>query len=465
MTVPLFENGGFMQKAHRLSEIDSAVNKFQPVTPDHPFYVNFDHVRGDFQESELMSMLNVRLENGQYKFDYQANRSNQTIVFLAGMRGSGKTSELAKYARRLHSSECFFVVTCNVDEQLDMDRVQYMDIVIFQLERLLEEAQRQGLSLSDDIVDSMKRWFDERVVEINRSLKAEGNAELEVGTDNPFSITSLMSLLGITARLKAGLSGSAERAVKIRQSFQNRFADFSQKFNTFIELVNEQLRRKNMGKEVLFIIDGLEKTMSADTRRKIIMEESNRIRQIRVNTLFTLPIELMKEEQRIRQFGEIISFPFIKVKERNGAVCAPAVQLFQEFIAKRIDSNLFENQATIDLAIEYSGGSPRQLLRILEQANWFTQPETATITYANMQRAIEKLGNNIARYLEPEEFQVLKAIKNDLEKGNPIGFDSNIQSLLEKEIIFEYNDGTYKRVNPLLEESKLYRHHVLNTAS
>lgn len=455
-----------MQKAHKLSEIDSAVNKFQPVTPDHPFYVNFDHVRGDFQESELMSMLNVRLEKGQYKFDYQANRNNQTVVFLAGMRGSGKTSELAKYAKRLHSSECFFVVTCNVDEQLDMDKVQYMDIVIFQLERLLEEAQRQGLSLSDDIIGSMKRWFDERVVEINRSLKAQGNAELEVGTDKPFSITSLLGqLLGITAKLKAGLSGSAERAVKIRQSFQNRFADFSQKFNTFVELVNEQLRRNNMGKEILFIIDGLEKTMSADTRRKIIMEESNRIRQIRVNTLFTLPIELMKEEQRIRQFGEIISFPFIKVKERDNTTCSPAIKLFKEFVEKRVDSSLFESPETIDLAIEYSGGSPRQLLRIIEQANWFAQPETAKITRANMQRAIEKLGNNIARYLEPEEFQVLKSLKKDLEKGNPIGFDSNIQSLLEKEIIFEYNDGTYKKVNPLLEVSKLYQHHVLSDAS
>lgn len=455
-----------MEKAHKLSEIDAAVNKFQPVTPNHPFYVNFEHVRGDFQEQELMSMLNVRVENRQYIFDYQSNRNNQTIVFFAGMRGSGKTSELAKYAQQLNSPECFFVVTCNVDEQLDMDKIQYMDIVIFQLEQLLSKAEDEGLELSDDIVDSMKRWFEERVIEINKSLKAEGNAEIEMSTDKPFSIGSLLGqLLGITAKLKAGLSGSAERAVKIRQSFQNRFTDFSQKFNTFIELVNEELRRAKKGKEVLFIIDGLEKTMSADTRRRIIMEESNRIRQIKVNTIFTLPIELMKEEQRIRQFGEIISFPFIKIKERDGSVCQNAIQLFEEFIEKRIDKALFENKKTIQLAVEYSGGSPRQLLRILEQANWFTNSEDGKITESNMRRAIEKLGNGIARYLEPNDFQILKSLKQDLENGNPIGFDSNIQNLLEKEIIFEYNDGTYKRVNPLLEVSKLYLYHVISASS
>lgn len=450
-----------MEKANTLSEIDAAVNKFQPVTPDHPFYVNFENIRGDFQEQELMSMLNVRFQDGKYRFDYQPNRYNQTIVFLAGMRGSGKTSELAKYAQLLDSPDCFFVVTCNVDEALDMDNIQYMDIVIFQLEQLLKKAKEEGISLSDDILSDMKRWFDERLIEINKSLKAESNAAIEVGNDKSFSIGSLLGqLLGITTHLKAGLSGSAERAVKIRQSFQNRFPDFSRKFNTFVELVNGRLRREGKGKEVLFIIDGLEKTMSADTRRKIIMEESNRIRQIKVNTIFTLPIELMKEEQRIRQFGEIISFPFIKIFERDGRPCHEAMKRFEEFVGKRINLELFDHIDTVRLAIRYSGGSPRQLLRILEQANWFTVQDEGQITQANMNRAIEKLGNNMARYLEPTDFEILKSLKNDLEQGNPIGFNSNIQNLLEKEIIFEYNDGTYKKVNPLLEISKLYKHHI-----
>ncbi len=81
-----------------------------------------------------------------------------------------------------------------------------------------------------------------------------------------------------------------------------------------------------------------------------------------------------------------------------------------------------------------------------------------------MQRAIDKLGNATARYLEPTDFAILKTLKTDLDAGNPIGFDSSIQNLLEKEIIFEYNDGTYKRVNPLLEVSKLYQHRVVGEA-
>jgi len=449
-----------MKKATRLAEIDSAVNKFTPVTPDHPFYVDFKDLRGDFQERKVMRILKVEVNpDGSYIFDFRPNQANKTLLFLAGMRGLGKTSELAKYAKLLNSPGCFFVVTCNVDEELDMDNVQYMDVLIFQLEKLLSLAGKAGLKLDEGILKSMQKWFEDRVKEINTSLKGEGSAEIEV--DSAQTIPGLFAkLLGITAKLKLGLSGSRERAETIRTNFKNRFIDFSIKFNTFIEQTNEQLRRQQIGQEVLFIVDGLEKTMSADTRRKIILDESNRIRQIKANTIFTLPIELMKEEQRIRNFSEIITFPFIKVKERDGKMVAPAMEKLREFVFKRIDSRLFDDASTVDVAIHHSGGSPRQLLRIIEHANWRADDSLGIITQRNMEDAIDELGNNIARYLEPEDFILLKELKSELIAGNPIGFNSKIQGLLEKEVIFEYNDGTYKCVNPLLERSKLYLHHV-----
>jgi hypothetical protein len=451
-----------MKQATRLDEIDAVVDKFTPVTPDNPFYVDFKNLRGDFQERKVMRILNVKLNaEGKYEFNYDPNRTNKTLLFLAGMRGSGKTSELAKYAQLLNSPNCFFVVTCNVDNDLDMDNVQYMDILIFQLEQLLIRANKENLNLDSYILESMNTWFQERVKEINTSLKAEGSAEIELDTDKPLSLGTLFSkMLGLTARLKMGLSGSKTHADTIRNSFKNRFVDFSNTFNTFIEETNRQLRQENKAREILFIVDGLEKTMSADTRRKIIMEESNRIRQIKANTIFTLPIELMKEEQRIRNFSEIITFPFIKLKERGGSPVEQAIKHFEEFVYKRVAPELFDSPETVKTAIAYSGGSPRQLLRIIERANWYADEVLGKITSADMEKTLDELGNNIARYLEPGDFALLKRLKKDLQAGNPIGFSNDIQGLLEKEVIYEYNDGTYKCVNPLLERSKLYKFNV-----
>lgn len=453
-----------MQKAFKLEDIDAAVNKFQPVTPDHEFYVNFENVRGEFQERDVMRILNVDKKNGQYIYNAQSNVNNKTLLFLAGMRGSGKTSELAKYAKSLDSKSCFLVITCNVDEELDMDNIQYMDILIFQLEKLLQRADNIDLRLDDVILESMQKWFQERVKEINRSLTANGSLEIETGIgseEQGFSVKGILGkLLGITAKLKAELGGSYERAESVRETFRRRFSDFSVKFNAFIEQTNDQLRREQKAQEVLFIVDGLEKTMSSETRRRIVMEESNRLRQIRANTIFTLPIELMKEKQRIRQFAEIINFPFVKLFERDNIPVEVACLLFEEFVYKRIDAALFDKNETVQLAIRYSGGSPRQLLRILERASWLRFDEQSQIIRENVEAAIEKIGNDYVQYLLPDEWSALSKLKTDLEQGNPIGFDEVMQGLLEKEIVFEYNDGTFKRVNPLVEKSKLYAHYV-----
>ncbi len=458
-----------MEKALKLNGIDAAVNRFEPVQPDHPFYVNFENLRGDFQERKVMNILNVSRVDGQYTFDYQPNRFNKTLLFLAGMRGSGKTSELAKYAQKLHSRDCFFVVTCNIDIELDMDNVQYMDILVFQLEKLVDAAIDVNLTINDAILDSMNVWFQERVKEINKSLQLEGSAELEIGSDDgkPFSAVGLLGkLLGVTGKLKAGLSGSSERASTIRTTLKNRFSDFAVKFNTFIEQVNEQLRREDKGQELLFIVDGLEKTLTTELRRKIIMEESNRIKQIKANTIFTLPIELMQEEeeQYIRQFSEIITFPFIKIIERDGQPVPKAIARFEEMVCKRISADLFDSIKTIHLAIQYSGGSPRQLLRIIQRALWETDYDQQQITEDAVQQAIKQEATSTARFLSPSDYDTLRQIKAQLDAGKDIGFDSSIQQLLEKEIIFEYNDGTYKRVNPLVEASRLYRQNVIDVA-
>lgn len=100
-------------------------------------------------------------------------------------------------------------------------------------------------------------------------------------------------------------------------------------------------------------------------------------------------------------------------------------------------------------------------MRIIERASWLRGDDQTQLTLQNITSAIEKIGNDYSQYLIPEEWEVLATIKTDLEKGNPIGFDEVMQGLLEKEIVFEYNDGTFKRVNPLVEKSKLYAHRVL----
>jgi hypothetical protein len=266
--------------------------------------------------------------------------------------------------------------------------------------------------------------------------------------------------LALAAKLKANITGSKENADKIRTVLRNNFSDLAKKLNEFIEHINMRLRNKHKAQELLFIIDGLEKIATSDIRKKIILEESNRLKQIKVQTLFTLPIELMPQAQRLNMFSTVVSFPCVKIRERDGTIIEEAVARFEDFVYKRIAPHLFDSPATVRKAILFGGGSPRELLRILEYANMFADEDSNQITAHDLDKGIKKLAALTSQYISQADLDHLKTLKEANAQGRYIPFDEGWQDLLEKLIVLEYNDGSYKRVNPIVEQSPLYQQYV-----
>jgi hypothetical protein len=442
------------RKANNLDEVDNAVRLDVPIDSNHEFFTNFSDVRGDFEDRMIYKSFNVNPKT--FTFNEVANRGNNTLLFLAGMRGSGKTTELTKYAKKMHNKDCFFCVTCNLDDALDMNDLEYMDILIFQMERLFEEAQKAKLTIPKDIISSLQKWFMERIEEANRSIKRENGFEIELKAETP----SFFSFLKLTGKLKSNLSGSKENAEKIRTVFKNNFTDFARKINEFIATVNIVLREENLARELLFIIDGMEKTSTPEIRRKLVLGEFERIKQINVNTIFTLPIELMAESSRLMQRNEVVSFPFIKIREKDGTVCEEAVKRFETFTYNRIDRKLFDGPDTVRCAILYGGGSPREYLRVLQFANMYADEDKGVIDSAALEKGVSKLAAKTSQYITTEDLKLLKTLKEANESQTPIPYGPEWQDLLEKLIVLEYNDGTYKRVNPVVEVSELYKKYV-----
>lgn len=451
----------FYKKANTLEEVDNAVRLDVPINATHKFFTNFTEVRGEFEEKVFYKALNVNVKNKKYTFNPEINKRNKQTIFLAGMRGSGKTTEIAKYVDKLHNPQCFFCVVCNLDDQekgLDLNDMEYMDILIFQIERLITELEDKGVELENNILEILKNWFEQRVEEVNKVIKEEHGFELEVKASTP---NFLSSFFKITSKLKSNLKDNKENAQTIRTVLKNNFTEFAKKLNLFLEYVNVELRKQNIAQELLFIIDGLEKTASMDIREKIIIKENNRFRQIKAYTIFTLPIELMDKKPFLESGGfHVNMFPFVKLQKRNGEYIDKAIAKFEEFIYKRIDEELFESKDVVKKAIFYSGGSPRELLRILEYASIYADENLGKITLDAMNKVIKKRASETAQYLLEEDFKILKILKENNEQGIQTVFSEEFKKLMESGIVMEYNDGTYKRVNPVVAKSELYKQYV-----
>lgn len=440
----------FMHKATNFFEIPNAVDFTEPIASDSEFYVDFSRLRGNFTDKRLFRYLSVNPNTFAYT---EQNFVNKKVLFLAGHRGSGKTTELKRITKLLQNPNCFFTVFCDLKEEaLDLNNLDFVDILLFILENLISELNAKGIAVKESVLKSFYDWYSERIEEINN--RKESQIRIETGIEGKYTIPLI---LNVFAKLRTSLSGTHETKEIIRTTFKNKFSEFALKFNEFTEEIARNLRGKKKAKDILFVIDGFEKIGSLENRRKIILEDSNRLIAVKTNMLITLPIELMKEESRLSNFSEVILFPNVKIKEKDNSKVEEAFKKFEELIDKRIDSKLFESKDLAQKIIEFSGGSPREVLRIIHRS--YIESEKEIITQKSVENAIKAL-SSVANYLTESELLKLKELKEANEKNEEVSYDSVLQELLEKRIVFEYNTGSYRRVSPIIEVSKIYQQYV-----
>ncbi|MFA6138332.1 MAG: hypothetical protein WC667_09615 [Sulfurimonas sp.] len=424
-----------MSKANNFYEILNAVEFNNPIDETDEFFTDFSGLRKGFNEKKIFKMLNINPNTKECNTLTSPQR-----VFLSGHRGTGKTTELLKLRNEINKTNCFLTIFCDVsNEELDINNIDFVDVVIFMLEQLVKELKDEKINISKKDVESFYDWYSQRIVEINE--KTDASATIETEAKITIGIPSLFSLL---TKTKAKLSASQDTKDTIRRVFTNKFSDFSVKFNEFILNVKETLKKENTAKDLLFIIDGFEKIGTLEDRKKILIDNSNKFVEIKTNMIIALPIELFSQVATLSNFSTPISFPLITLDEKG-------IEKFKEFIYKRIDAQLFKDNETVENIIKYGAGSPRETLKIIEEAYIATEDEI--IDAKSVEDAKDKISNEIANYLTKEEIEVLK----ELDSKGTISYSDTLAGLMVKKVVLAYGDGSTKQINPIILENETYK--------
>lgn len=424
-----------MQKATDFYEILNAVEFNNPIDETDDFFTDFAGLRKGFNEKKIFKMLRVNIATKKCTLLTSPQR-----IFLSGHRGTGKTTELLKLRNEINKSECFLTVFCDVShEELDINNIDFVDIVIFMLEELVKELHTRNIFIKKEDIESFYSWYEKRIVEIND--KTDASATIETQAKVEATIPLFLSLI---TKTKAKLSASQDTKDTIRRVFTNKFSDFSIKFNEFILNIKETLKENNQAQDLLFIIDGFEKIGTLEDRKKILIDNSNKFIEIKSNMIIALPIELFSEVATLSNFSTPLSFPLITLDDKGK-------EKFREFVEKRVDRDLFENIQVIDEIIKYGAGSPRETLKIIEEAYIATDEEI--IDRKSVQEAKDKISNEIVNYLSEEEIEVLKRIQKNIVTP----YSSALASLMVKKVLLTYNDGSEKIISPMVRENETYK--------
>ena len=365
-------------------------------------------------------------------------------ILFFGHIGIGKTTELRRYALQLNASRRFYVVEVDVLAKLDRNNLQYTEVLMAMAETLLERLHGDGFVLGAEALEPLQRWFG-NVVETQTTTK-ELSAELKTVAEGGGGIPGLIKLLAtFTAAFKTGSSQKSEW----RREIRNDFTSLALAFNTLIRLAEAQLARKGRAEQLLFLIDGTDKMRGEDTQQ-FFVQDAEQLLAIKTLVIYTAPLHLKYDGRLGGKLDADIVLPMMKLYERDGRPFEAGWRTMRRLLLLRADRCLFASDAEVDRLVEFSGGHPRELLRLLKLCCELAEDR---IDASVVQTAIQKLAADYRYFLKPADYALLKTIdSNPVDGGN----DEQAQELLHRLALLQYNDGTWRRSHPVVRTLEGY---------
>ncbi|MDB5870012.1 MAG: hypothetical protein JWP96_2344 [Polaromonas sp.] len=362
-----------------------------------------------------------------------------------GHIGSGKTTELRRYARQLNDSGRFYVVEVDVLAKLDRNNLQYTEALMAMAESLLERMAGDGYSLDENALQPVRDWFAKAVN--TESKTHELSAEIKTGLEAGGGIPGLVKLFaGFTAAFKTGSSYKNEW----RQEIRNRFSTLASAFNHLIGSAETQLKQKGRAERVLFLVDGTDKMRGQDTLQ-FFVQDAEQLLAIQTLAIYTAPLELKYDGRMGGKLDADIVLPMIKLFEREGQRCEAGWTALNKLLLLRADRSVFAMDKDLAALVEHCGGHPRELLRLLKLGCEFADDR---IDGPVVQRSIAQLAADYRYFLRPADYALLARIDATPEQG---GNDEAAQHLLHRLALMQYNDGTWRRSHPAVRTLEGYK--------
>lgn len=419
-----------MKKAKTLDDIYNNFEGNKPLSEDeYDFFINI-------YDKKLKRFIG----------NIKRNHNKQNVFFIAGQRGNGKSTILNNLKHEneefANSYEIRHIQAMEVFKYDDIDIVDILLGIGFNLidnndlnednKQKLEEEFRTSLQELEDINDG--ELSKSQITSVDASSQLSANAE--VSTKLGFlSLFSAKVSLSSTYKADENIRKEAKRIYK----FKNK---------DLLTMVNSLIKKyqllKNSSKEILLILDGLEKLNNIDD---IFTKDIDVLRDIECFKIITMPVYL----KGIVDIYNVKAIDFTMEIDANGNI--QNIQLLKEVITSRIENLDLITDDAINLAIKMSGGNLRQLLEIIQKASTEAIDifESHTITTQEIESAIDLMQGDL-----DYKTQVYADFLHRIKDTHVVGKDdrADLIDTLRSGLVFTYLNGkAYYDINPIIKEN------------
>lgn len=411
-----------------------------PLTVDqNDLYVDLDDVRGDADIVKRISSV-IRLSN-----------ESHTSQVLAGHNGCGKSTELMRIRAELENGDPkYFVVFCDVFENLDLNDVDFPDLLL-DLVRQIADALRKGAG-----IELKPSYLKEVVERINKALHCEIAVEsVEIGS----------ALAKITGTIK----NSPDMRQKVREALEPFTDTFLTAANDVIGAAISKLSKKGYAGIVL-LVDNLDKmpvrpkeNSNCDTAEYLFINRAAQMTALQCHVVYTIPLTLAysHQEQFIKnQYGGHLPLvPATKIvgQPPTSVPCKEGVAKFREIVRKRLKQagvsveEAFEHEDVLIELIALSGGQPTELMTIVREA---MVSGGLPITKDALHRAKKEGQREYSRILLAEHIEIIKEVAKNGQYARKSDTEEAFRQLLNSRAILQYvNDTEWYGLNPMVKKN------------
>ncbi len=421
-------------------EVIQKIEFDEALEPSDPRNVDTSIARGENTLKLLAE--NIGFELGGPFFFPPAKRH---LLFF-GHIGCGKSTELRRYAKKLASPQHFYVVHFDIGAELDRNNLQYADVLMALAKALLQRLHNDQVSFPAATLLPLEKWFTEQVLTEER--QKEFSLKVEAGASAAGGIPYLINLF---TKLTTAFRANATYKESFRMAVRNNFTQFAQAFNPFLSTAEATLRAANKGQRVLFIVDGTDKLRSEDSVR-FFVSDASQLLEIEALIVYTAPLGMKYEGVFTGQLSGGIVLPMIKLNDLDGKPFDAGRKVLRDMLLLRADRSLFADDAAIETLVEFSGGHPRELLRLLKISCELL--DDGLIDAALVGRAVDRLANEYRRFLQAEDYKLL--VSEDRSR-KAVETQERAHKLLTNLALLEYNDGSWRRTHPAVRTLEGYK--------
>lgn len=409
--------------------------------------------REAYRNLELLPLLTDK-ELRQFRVEYgtdtiaeleqlvEDSPSGDGKIIFAGHRGCGKSTLLAEFSRQLRDR--YFVVFFSISDLIEMSDINHINILFAIAVRLMEEAEKQGVTIKDSTKDQFYKWFATKT----RTETEEFSAGVSAGFDL-FKI--------IIGKLKA----DAKIRDEIKQEFIRKVSELVARINEIAAVVQGASK-----KEILVIIDDLDK-LDLALVQSVYQDHVKALFQPHFRIIFTIPIAALREVRlwatlNTETNSQIAIMPVSKLFDREVRRQADALPkpeptaMLTEVISKRVAEPLIDAE-TVEKIVIYSGGVLRELIRITNECCRIClrlirrHPENTEIKINDevFREAITKLSIDFDTMIGKADYEILEKTYIDFTPEDPQS--QRFLDLLHGLYVLEYRNATlWYDVHPIV---------------